>query len=329
MMPDLKLRRRWERLTSVHVVAHLLRALERYNTRLGGQLAAGIAYHSVVSIVPVVMVLFSILGFMLTVVYPQWLVGLTQSIRDVLSNSPELADAILTVIEPALHGWAALSIVGLLVAIWSGSSWMGALKRGVRVQLRAELGKPEERLPLPLDLVANLGILLLFFSGVAVTFLAMWLTVSLGAQLGVPKTISLLVSMVAGTLLFAMLLWLFSIDPLPRRAVLEGSIVGAVGLGVLQLAATGLISVLSQNISYATFGSVIVLMVFMNLFAQLILLVAAWVGTWERRPRRPRPATTIPSRIPRSPRRSRHPRSAPKDPSSAPEQPSPKTPGAV
>jgi membrane protein len=122
----------------------------------------------------------------------------------------------------------------------------------------------------------------------------MWLTVSLGTQIGIPKTLSLLVSMVAGTLLFAMLLWLFSIDPLPKRAILEGSIVGAVGLGALQLAATGLISVLSENISYATFGSVIVLMVFMNLFAQLILLVAAWVGTWERRTRRSGPAVAHP-----------------------------------
>ncbi|MDR1833867.1 MAG: YihY/virulence factor BrkB family protein [Propionibacteriaceae bacterium] len=289
----------WGKAKNTHVVAHIIRAFRRYTLRNGSQLAAGIAYFSFVSIVPVLMLVFSAIGLTLTVIQPQILDNFEAAIRQLLqtelnpTGNPDLVDQIVRPIEESLHNWAALGLVGLAIALWFGSTWMGNLKRAIRVQLRPELGEPEERLPLPLDLAANLGILLVLFVGVMVTFIAMWGAFTLGSVVGYPKTLSVLVSVVAGTLVFYLMFRLFSIERLPRRAIWEGSVLGGLGLGLLQLVATGLFQLLSHNLTAVTFGSVIVLMIFMNLFANLALITAAWIGTWEPYP--PKAAKTPPA----------------------------------
>jgi membrane protein len=233
------------------------------------------------------MLVFSALGLTLKVVQPDLLAQFKAAVDSTLESEIELARQINDVIDKSLDNWALIGVLGVLIALWTGSAWMGALKRAVRVQLRPLLGKPEGKLPLPLDILANLGILIVLVVGVLITFLAMWLTLSLGAQIGFPKTISVLTSVVAGTLLFWLMLRIFAVDPPPRVALWEGSILGAAGLGVLQLVATELVTLLSHNLTVIGFGAafawIFILMLFMNLFASLILLVAAWVGTWEDR----------------------------------------------
>ena len=69
--------------------------------------------------------------------------------------------------------------------------------------------------------------------------------------------------------------------------VRRGALVGAVGLGLLQYLSTFLIGRFSSNPAFAIFGSVIALMLFFNLFARLILIMAAWIAT-ARHPAVPR-----------------------------------------
>ena len=283
----------WERISAQPVVAHLLRAFERFGSRLGSQFAAAIAYFSVVSLVPILMLCFSALGLTMTVFFPQAMADLEQFIRESLSGQSQLAgDQILDVVTDALHNWAGIGSAGLLAALWIGSNWIGNLKRAIRVQLRPELGTPEKRLIWPLDVLSNIGIFLGLLVGIIVTFASIPLTSMIStdtvAALGLPawlgtsavKVASLAVSLLAGAGLFWMLLRLCAVDPMPHRAVLIGSLIGTVGLAVLQFAVTYLIAAFSRNASFALFGPVIVLMLFLNLFATLVLLVSAWVGTW-------------------------------------------------
>ncbi|MDR1790858.1 MAG: YihY/virulence factor BrkB family protein [Propionibacteriaceae bacterium] len=273
------MRARWEWFCQLSVVAHLIRAVRRYFSRNGAQFAAGIAYYSVVAVVPVCMLAFSILGMTLTVIQPAWLANIESTIRSILAQQPELTAQILDAITKALHSWTAVGVTGLVVALWIGSAWMGNLKRAFRVLLRPKLGEPEPKLPFWLEIPVNLGILVLLFLGVLATFFASAVTLSLSGQLGIPRVFSVITSVVVGFGLFLMILRLFSVEKLPFWHLAQGSIIGAVGLGVLQLMTTWIIQIFSNNVSAATFGSVIVLMIFMNLFASLILLVAAWVGT--------------------------------------------------
>ena len=283
----------WERISANPVVAHLLRAFERFGSRLGSQFAAAIAYFSVVSLVPILMLCFSALGLTMTVFFPQALADLEQLIQDNLSEQNQIAgDQLSDIVTNAMHDWAAIGLIGLAAALWIGSNWIGNLKRAIKVQLRPELGIPEKRLIWPLDVLVNMGMFLVLLVGIIVTFAAMPLTSMIGADtvaaLGLPawlgtsavKVASFAVSLFAGAGLFWMLLRLCAVDPMPHRAVLIGSLIGTVGLAALQFAVTYLIAAFSRNATSALFGPVIVLMLFLNLFATLLLLVASWVGTW-------------------------------------------------
>ena len=55
--------------------------------------------------------------------------------------------------------------------------------------------------------------------------------------------------------------------------------IGAVGLAVLQYLFSFLVGMFTGNPAAALFGPVIALMLFFNLFARLILFVAAWIAT--------------------------------------------------
>ena len=69
--------------------------------------------------------------------------------------------------------------------------------------------------------------------------------------------------------------------------------------GILLNSATLLISAFSGSPTAALFGPIIAIMLAMNLFATIILISAAWLGTYERRsviaPR------TAPSAVPQGP----------------------------
>ena len=296
----------WQWVSTRPAIAHLLRAGERFGSRLGSQFAAGIAYFSVVSLVPILMLCFSAVGLTMTVFFPQALANIEQLVRDSLSGQSQMAgDQILDVVTNALEDWAAIGSTGLVAALWIGGTWIGNLKRAIRVQLRPELGTPEKRLIWPLDVLANLGMFLALLVGIIVTFAAMPLTSMVGsdtvAALGLPawlgtwtvRAASLAVSLLAGAGLFWMLLRLCAVDPMPHRAVLIGSLIGSVGLAMLQFVVAYLIAVFSRNASSALFGPVIVLMLFLNIFATLVLLVAAWVGTWAVPVPEPAPAEPV------------------------------------
>jgi len=278
-------------------VAHLARAGTRFSERLGSQFAASIAYFSLIALVPLLMLCFSALGLALTVFYRDALAQVTTWITSTLKDQSVIGgDQIVADVTGALNSWTVIGPVGLVTALWLGSVWMGHLKRALRVQLRPELGVPERRLPLPLDVLANLGMLAVTLVGVLVTFAAAPMTLTVGSDflttIGLPgagwrwlaRVASIVVSVVVGTGLFWVLFVMCAVDPFPPHAVVAGSVIGSVGLAVLQLATTYLIGVFGSNLSAAIFGPVFVLAIFLNLFARLMLMVAAWVGTWEAPP---------------------------------------------
>ena len=65
----------------------------------------------------------------------------------------------------------------------------------------------------------------------------------------------------------------------PWQIVRHGALLGAIGLALLQFVASYLIDAFQGNAAAAIFGPVIVLMLFFNIFAQLVLFVAAWIAT--------------------------------------------------
>lgn len=282
----------WQEFSERPLVAHILRAVARFNLRGGGQYAAAVTYFSVLSLVPVLMLAFSTLGLTLTVMFPEVLVRLEEWIEANLQGGALFGERLVEVIKNALSNWAAIGLVGLGIAIWTGANWVGNLKRAVRALMRSDADDPGKQLPLPLEVLVNFGGLFGLLVGVAATFAATATATSLGHVVGfllgfgdslwwsvLLRLVSLALSLAAGTALFWWLFSWFSPVAVPLHRMLVGAGIGAVALVVLQSVAGLLVGLFSGNLSASIFGSVIVLMLFLNLFATLILYVAAWLAT--------------------------------------------------
>ncbi len=282
----------WEKFSQRPLVAHGLRAGERFSVRGGAQFAAAISYFSVISLVPILMLAFSGLGLVLTVFYPQSLGYLETWLTGNLQAYGDLGETLLSVIIGALSNWGALGLAGLAIALWSGVSWMGNLKRASRALMREDYDNPPKAAPMPLDLLVNFAGLMVLFTGVALTWAATTAATTLGQQVGdwlgfssgfgwtsLVRGVSIVVSLAAGTALFWWMFRWFALTPVPPRLLWIGAVIGAFGLVALQALASYLIGVFSRNVTASLFGPVIILMLFMNLFATLILFVAAWLAT--------------------------------------------------
>ncbi len=284
-------------------VAHGVRAAQRFLGRFGIQFAAAITYFSVLSMVPILMVAFAALGLTATILRPNladlvraWLVANLD-----VDAGGVLGDQVATIIDQAFHSWQAVGLVGLVGAAWAGAKWVMHLQVGVRVQLRpafevqpdeADLDVGQGAVGFLRQMARELGILFGLFLLVLLTMLASSTVTSLRSLVGrllavvgvpVPELGSALASLVvtAGGG-FALFWFLFTVMPeqrvpVPVRA--QGAAIGSIGLAALEYAATFLLGSFADSAAVAVFGSVIVLMLFLNLFASLVLVVAAWIAT--------------------------------------------------
>ncbi|MGV8907486.1 MAG: YhjD/YihY/BrkB family envelope integrity protein [Propionicimonas sp.] len=284
----------WKQFSQRPFVAHLLRAVERFNVRGGAQLAAAITYFSVLTLVPILMLAFSVLGFTLTVFRPELLRVIENWIHDQLQSDSTLGESLYTLIAGFLTNWAAIGVPGLLITMWVGSGWVGNLKRAVRLLMRAEVDNPGKQAPMPLDILANFGGLVGILVGVGATFASSAVATTLGGTVGewlgvggsfgwtaIIRLVGAALSLAIGAAGFRLLLGWFSPTYVPSHLAWVGAGIGSAGLLVLQALAAFLFGAFSRNLGFAVFGSTLVLMLFLNLFATLILYIAAWLATSE------------------------------------------------
>ena len=296
----------WAEFSQKPFVAHLLRAVERFNVRGGIQLAAAVTYFSVLALVPILMLAFSALGLTLTVLRPEALGTIENWIKELIDADSDFGGQLYAVIANALTNWAATGLVALGVIIWVSSGWMGNLKRAARLLMRTDVDAPGKLLPMPLDVLVNFAGLIGLLVGVFATFAAAVVATSLGATVGdqlglgnnpgwtwVLRIGSGLLSLAAGTVMFRLLFGWFAPTPVPRHLAWVGASIGSLGLVVLQTITGYLVGAFSRNLTAALFGPIIILMLFLNLFATLILYIAAWLATAEIPPPEPVAAPAI------------------------------------
>jgi membrane protein len=282
-----------ERLKHRPWIAHIIRAVERYISRLGSQFAAATTYFWVLALVPILMVAFSITGFVLTVVYPDLLDALADAVTDALgSTDTATRDQILNLVNTALSQYWTIGIVGLITGLYAGAKSMGHLRNAVRTQWRSGFDLRPQKINIVVWWLGNLLLLLGLLLGLAVTFGLSSLSTSLAdAVVGflglgdqawtapLLRISSVAFSIGAGWLIFMYLYTVLPETREPWHVVRRGALLGSLALVGLQYLASFLISAFRGNPAAAIFGPVIVLMLFFNIFAQLILFIAAWIAT--------------------------------------------------
>ena len=283
------------RLLAVGWIAHVIEAIQRFFERFGIQFAGAITYFSVLSMVPILMVAFAALGFTVTVFLPGMLGEVQSWLAAHVDLDPDsvLGEQVLTVIDEAFNSWRAVGLIGLGGAAWAGAKWVMHLQMGMRAQLRTSFDIRQNNQPgFVRQLARELGTLFGLFLLVGVTMVASSVATLLRgfvagilaiAGLPAPEAGSVLASILTTTVGgFALFWFLFTVTPerpVPLHVRAQGTALGAIGLVGLEYAAGFLLAGFADSAAATVFGSVIVLMLFLNLFASLILIVAAWIAT--------------------------------------------------
>lgn len=274
-----RLRERWPWLE------HLLATVQRYNTRRGNVYAAGISFNGILAMVPIVMVLFAIAAFVLAG-HPE----LVDDIKDaVVKAMPgELGDQVEQLIDSAIASRAAVGVIGLLGAAFTGIGWISGVRVGMtemwggRVDRNAVMSKVWDLLTfvlLGLAFAVTMAVTALGNGGVVSQILgwvglddAGWAPIAI-------KIVTTIVSVLASWLLFTFVLSRLPLVQIPFRNALKAGLLTAIVFEIIkQLGGFYLKSVLSGPAGVA-FGPILGLMVFAYLASRIILYASAWCAT--------------------------------------------------
>ncbi|MEC5319512.1 inner membrane protein YhjD [Brenneria populi subsp. brevivirga] len=280
-----------KRIQAIPSVAHMIRAGERFNDRMGNQFGAAITYFSFLSLIPILMVSFAAVGFVLAS-NPDLLTELINRIVNSISD-PNLANTLKNTVNTAIQQRTTVGITGLLIALYSGISWMGNLREAIRAQLRDVWERnphDEEKIYFKYtrDFLSLTGLMVALVVTLFLTSIAGTAQNAIVNALGLQgiewlrpamTLIALSISIFANYLLF---LWIFFVLPRhkpKRKALFRGTLLAAIGFEAIKFAMTVSLPKLASSPSGAAFGSVIGLMAFFYFFARLTLFCAAWIAT--------------------------------------------------
>jgi membrane protein len=284
LLPRLRRKYQW--------LDHLIRANDSFNEHYGNHYAAAITYFSVLSVIPILMVAFAVVGMV---------VGGDQAVINQITNGINnsvpagLQSLVKTITDAAIKSGSGIGIFGLLIALYSGIGWMANL----RDALTAQWGQEKKQQPLVTttlkDLLSLLGLALALVVSFALTAAGSGVGRQLLELVGLEDqawarflltAATIVLGLVANTLVF---LWVIARLPRERvalRSAVKGAIFAAVGFVILQQVATVYLASVTKSPSAALFGPVIGLLVFANLVSRFLLLVTAWTATARENQRR-------------------------------------------
>lgn len=279
------------RVKKYPAVAHLIRATDRFNDRLGSQFGAAITYFSFLSLIPILMVSFAAVGFVLAS-NPDLLAELINKIVNTISD-PSLAATLKNTVNTAIQQRTTVGLTGLAIALYSGISWMGNLREAIRAQSRDIWERnPQDQEKFyyryARDFVSLIGLVVALIITLSLTSIAGAAQSAIVNALGLGDIewlrpamtlIAMSISIAANYLLFLWIFWILPRHKPKKKALLRGTLIAAIGFEIIKFIMTMMLPRLASSPSGAAFGSVIGLMAFFYFFARLTLFCAAWIAT--------------------------------------------------
>jgi membrane protein len=268
---------------------HVLTMLAHYGTVNGSGQAGAVTFFGFLSFFPILAIAFFVVG-LLAGVYPEVRDQMVRAVDEVLPGviGSGKGQIPLSSIEDAS---GAVGVIGLVGLLYSGLGWLSGMRQALEVMFavpRQEqpsfvLGKLRDLLTLAL-----IGVTLLVsvaLSGAVTGFTGTILdAVGIDPDAALPALVLNLVghalAIAASTvLIFSMFTLLVTESHVPRRALVGGALLGAVGFEVLKLAANLLLAQTKGQPAFQAFGVALILLVWINYFSRLVMYSAAWAYT--------------------------------------------------
>ena len=263
------------------------RANARFRARSGGVLSGGIAYAA----------LFSVFAA-LTISYTAFVAVLGDNeelrarvLEAVDTTYPHLLDTGdgQGAIDPATlelsSNLTVAGIVAVVVLLLSAIAAMTALRRSVRAMFATEFGgNPMVGKARDLGGFVGMGVAVLLSAllTTGVGTVASWILDALGLSgltTVVLRTLGIAVAFVIDAALFLLVVRVLAAENPPWRDLLRGSVIAAVGLGIVRTLGTTVVAgSVSKNPLFTSVAVLVTLLVWVNLIARIMLLAAAWTA---------------------------------------------------
>ena len=265
---------------------HAMRANDWFDECQGNFFAAGLTYYTIFALFPLLMVGFSVAGFLLSR-RPDMLRAIDSKVRHAVPGA--LGQQMLDLMNSAISARASVGVIGLVVAVWVGLNWMSNL----RVAL-TQLWRQKD---------ASQGYIRTKFSDLGAmvsSFVAIFATLALSALAGAApmarllhalgmhdlpvldallRGVSVLVSFLLSWLVFGWMIARLPRDPVNLRDSVQAALLAAVGFELFKLVASIYLRSVLHSPAGATFGPVMGFMVFAYITARLLLFATAWAAT--------------------------------------------------
>src|SRR3954447_24190465 len=266
----------------------ILRMVSHYGSVHGNAQAGAVTNFGFLSVFPILALAFFVVG-RIARVYPDARDSLVQQINTLLPGlvGEGAGQISLTTIEDYAN---TVGLVGLVVLLYAGLGWLSGMRQALEVMFvvprrdhpKFLLGKVRD-----LATLAILGLTLLVsvvISGAVNGFSGLILDgVGIDQNALVPQVgLSLLghaLAILASAALLMAMFKLLVVSHAPRRALVEGALLGAVGFELLKLVANLLIAQTKGSPAFQIFGVALILVVWINYFSRLVMYSAAWAYT--------------------------------------------------
>jgi membrane protein len=267
---------------------HLIRMVGHYNGVGGNAQAGAVTFFGFVSFFPILALAFFVVG-LLAQVYPDLRGDVRGAIDQLLPGVIGSGEGQIPMrtFESAA---GTVGVVGLVGVLYSGLGWLSGMREALEVMFKV----PKREQPNPLVgkardlgtlLVIGLTLLVSVMLSAAVAgfsaAILRWMGVDPGS-VGANVVLWLVAHALAVCASAALLVGMFEllVEPhLPRRSLLEGALLGALGFELLKILANFLLGQTRNQPAFQAFGVALILVVWINYFSRLVMYAAAYAYT--------------------------------------------------
>jgi membrane protein len=296
--------RRWNAAKErYHWLAHAVAAWQRFRDNNGNHFAGALTYFSFLALFPLVLLAASVLGFVLrgnpdlqNDLYNEITSGLPGGFGQIVRDS----------ISAAQRQRTGVGIVGLVGVLFAGLGWVANLRAAINAVWGVEPPKRKFIVAKLADLgvLVGLGIAILVSVGLSAIGTAFTDAIVRAADLngvsGMHTLVTIagyLLAVIGDVLIFSWVLGRLPQAHPPARAVFKGALLAAVGFGVLKVIGTYYIARVAHSPTVGLFGSIIGVLVWIDLVSRYLLYCAAWTATAVAAPAEPAPPEPPPQPV--------------------------------
>jgi len=266
-------------------VDHLLRTQEHYSAVKGGQQAGAVTYFGFLSFFPILALAFAAVG-LISGIYPDARDAVVDAIAEVFPGM--IGDGEGQISLDTIEDAAGAAVgFGLLGVLYAGLGWLSSMRDALLVVFELpSFEQPNFVVGKLRDLVTltAVGIVLLLSVGVSglVGRLSEEILDALGLGLALEPlmwVLAVLIGLLASTVLFLALFRLLANPHTPKRSLLHGALLGAIGFEILKQISGLLLTATKGQPAFQAFGIALILVVWINYFSRVVMYAAAWAHT--------------------------------------------------